>query len=100
MNEKRLQKVISTIGMHLIYIPKWEIIVVVIVDFHISCHKWSKAWPTKTYFPKWKKSNDWFFNVQPKGSYQNLEKFPQDISKGEGKLLKEPSVCCAPIGRE
>lgn len=96
MNEKKLQKVISTMGMHLIYTPKWEIIAVVIVYFYISCHKWSKAWPTKTYFLKWKKSNDQVFDVQAKGNYQNLEKLPQDISE----LLKEPSVCCAPMGRE
>lgn len=87
-------------GMHPIYTPKWQITVVVIGYFHISCHKWSEAWPVKTYFLKQKKSNYQFFNVQSKGSYQNLEKFPQDISKGEGKLLEEPSVCCAPIGRE
>lgn len=99
MNEKRLRKAISTMGMHLIYTLKWEIIIVVIIYFHISCHKWSETWPINTHFLKWKKSNDQFFNVQPKGSYQNLEKFPQDISKGERKLLKEHSVSCVAMGR-
>lgn len=72
-------------------------IVFVVILFHISCHNWRATWPLKTHFLKWEKSNEQSFNVQPKGSYQNLEKFPQNR---EGKLFKECSIHCAPMGRE
>lgn len=84
--------------MHLIYTPKWEIIIVVIIYFHISCHKWSEAWPIKTHFLKWKKSDDQFFNIQPKAIIETWKNFLKTSIRGKGNCLKSPESVVHPWG--